>query len=140
MMWIKKHRFFMLLLLLFGLLWWLGRADDEVIAACRERYSRGCGVSAYTPWRWWLAEWMVLYWVIRPWSYQHSWPRALLALVLAVLWTVVRAAAVVFGEHSGLHFLWMLCVCIVLLGLMIQSMMDAKRQRRAEISAKIPSE
>lgn len=97
MTFIQKHRFFVLLLLLFGLLCWLGRGDDEVIASCRERFSRGCGVSAYTPWRWWLIECVVLYWVIRPWSYQNSWPRALLALVLAVLWTLMSGIVVVFA-------------------------------------------
>lgn len=122
----------MLLLFLFGLLWLLGYADDEVIASCRERHNYGCGVSALTSWRWWLIELMVLYVVIRPWSYQNSWPRALLTLVLAVPWTLISGVAFVFGGHSGLHFCWMLCLCFLLLCLMVQSINDANRQRHSE--------
>jgi hypothetical protein len=66
----------------------------------------------------------LLYLILRPWSYQRSWKRALCALMVSVPWCVwVTFLASVMGRAGilGLHAVWMWIVVMLLLVLTIIS-------------------
>lgn len=64
-------------------------------------------------------ELVVLLALLRPWSYDRAWGRALVTLLLLAPWTLF---AMMMTMHAGgvlvLHFLWLALLCVlVLLGL-----------------------
>lgn len=79
---------------------------------------------------WSASEVVILYAILRPWSYRRSWGRAAGALALLLPWT---AMSMVLTMHAGgvvvLHFLWLACCCVGALGLLVLRGVDALRGR-----------
>ena len=67
--------------------------------------------------------------VVRPWSYRHSWGRALVALVLWTPWAFAAIAAVAAkgGPASLAHATWLGLTWIALLGGTIVSAVAGRR-------------
>jgi len=86
-------------------------------------------------------ELLALMLVLRPWSYRHSWGRALVALVLFFGWTMVTA---ILGMHAGsingAHLVWRAGVVLVLLVLAAISGYEAVRARRSAGSMDVTCE
>jgi hypothetical protein len=60
----------------------------------------------------------VLYGIIRPRTYRRSWTRALVGLTLFVPWLLASGVLLMHAPlYLFLHFLWVLCVNLILLGL-----------------------
>ena len=70
--------------------------------------------------------------VLRPWSYDHAWPRAVVALVLLTPWLLLWGA---LGMHSGpttgTHGLWIVLFWLGLVVAAIVSAVGGFRTRRA---------
>ena len=77
-----------------------------------------------------LSELILLYAVLRPWSYRRSWGRALAALALLLAWLIVAA---VLALHAGpvlaLHLFWVALCALIVLGLAVASGLAALRAR-----------
>ena len=59
-------------------------------------------------------ELLVAYATIRPWSYQRSWKRALLAFIITVPWMMLMGMATMHSGGVGfLHFLWLFVLSAV---------------------------
>jgi hypothetical protein len=55
-----------------------------------------------------VAELLVLIAVLRPWSYRHSWGRALLALLLLTPWALLNFVATMHsGRIAAVHVFWL---------------------------------
>ena len=71
-------------------------------------------------------ELVVLYLILRPWSYQRSWSRSFMALLLFAPWTVL---SMIVSMHTGsiltLHWLWLLVLDIVLLASIVGSLAES---------------
>ena len=70
-----------------------------------------------------LSELVILTGLLRPWSYNRSWGRGMVAVALLLPWT---ALAVVSMMHSGgvfaLHALWLM---VVLVGVVVLTLVSA---------------
>lgn len=68
-------------------------------------------------------ELVVLLAILRPWSYDRSWGRSLIAVALLVPWT---GLSMIFSMHQGgvviLHFMW---IFLALVGLVIAFLVSA---------------
>lgn len=77
---------------------------------------------------WTLSELVLLYAILRPWSYRRSWGRALGALALLVPWT---GLSMVMTMHAGgivaLHFLWLLLVTLLVAGVLVIGLFGGRR-------------
>jgi hypothetical protein len=86
-----------------------------------------------------LVELAVVYLILRPGSYRHSWGRAALALAIFL---PGAAASAVLTMHTGgiysLHFLWMASVVLILVGCGIWSAGAALLERRRAGSPDLP--
>jgi hypothetical protein len=91
------------------------------------------GIAAIT------VELIILYLILRPWSYQRSWRRSLGALMVAVPWLGV---SVFMTFHAGgiiaVHATWMLAVVILLLFTTFISAIAAANQRVMNPSVVLP--
>jgi len=62
----------------------------------------------------------VLYGIIRPSTYRSSWRRAVVGLTLFVPWLLACGVLLMHAPpYLFLHFLWVLCVSLILLGLCV---------------------
>ena len=78
------------------------------------------------------AELLVLFLILRPWSYRRSWGRALVALVLFIPWTLFTAMLGMHaGSINGAHLVWRAGVALVLLCLALISGYEAVQARRS---------
>ncbi|MEZ4452543.1 MAG: hypothetical protein R3B09_23970 [Nannocystaceae bacterium] len=81
---------------------------------------------------WTFTEMVILYAILRPWSYQRSWGRSLAALALLAPWT---ALSMVLTMHAGgvvvTHFLWLAILTVIVLVLALTSGFAAITARRA---------
>ena len=74
-----------------------------------------------------VVELLIVYAIIRPWSYQRSWRRALLALVIFVPWMILHAMASMHaGSVVALHVVWLLVLSVVLFVLFGVSVLSKK--------------
>ena len=74
----------------------------------------------------------VLYAIIWPSTYRHSWRRALGGLMVFVPWLPGNAVLPMHAPpYVFLHFLWVLCVDLILLGLCIAAGVRTLRGRSA---------
>ena len=78
------------------------------------------------------SELILLYAILRPWSYRRSWGRALAALALL---HAGHLDAAVLALHAGpvlaLHLLWVALCALIVLGLALASGLAALRARRS---------
>jgi hypothetical protein len=79
-------------------------------------------------------EAVVLIGILRPWSYDRSWARAAVALVLWLPWT---ALSMVFTMHAGgvllIHFLWLFALlCALVVTIIWSAIALLLRPRRAQ--------
>jgi hypothetical protein len=74
-------------------------------------------------------EMLLLYAVLRPWSYRRSWGRAGLAALLLLPWVLFNLLFLHQGPAMGMHTLWLLAMEIALIRAMIVSSGAAPRRR-----------
>ncbi|MGL4768163.1 MAG: hypothetical protein ACRCV6_08830 [Formosimonas sp.] len=68
-----------------------------------------------------VVELLVAYAVLRPWSYQQSWGRALSALIMLVPWLMLNLVLLMHaGGIAALHVMWLLSLSgVVLMALLV---------------------
>jgi hypothetical protein len=130
-MMLKKYWIHVLWLVAVSLYVWGGTRPDAYAEAMRESRPsypiggviRFIGVTT--------AECLVLYWVIRPKSYHHSWKRPLAGLLLFFPWLALWALMLMhMPVYVYLHALWVFTVVLVLVGLLIHSGLHTLLRRR----------
>ncbi|MFN8454160.1 MAG: hypothetical protein U0401_05710 [Anaerolineae bacterium] len=75
------------------------------------------------------AELVILYLILRPWSYRHSWGRSLAALILFFPWTGLHLINMHAGGTTTIHGLGLLLLETILLGMTLVSGFQAIRNR-----------
>jgi hypothetical protein len=76
-------------------------------------------------------EVLVLYAVLRPWSYNASWSRAAIAFVLFASWTVLGGIGTMHSGRIGAwHWGWLLLVTLALLVASVVSAVSVTRSTR----------
>ena len=72
-------------------------------------------------------ELVLLVALLRPWSFDRSWGRALGALALTLPWTVF---SMVITMHAGgivaIHFLWLCFVVVLLLAALVMGLLPSR--------------
>jgi hypothetical protein len=108
------------------------RRDPYVVDPERREYGQNWPGDLSTELWFGVAELLVLFLILRPWSYRRSWGRALLALVVFIPWTLFAAMLGMHaGSINGAHLVWRAGVVLVLLVLAAISGYEAARARRA---------
>src|SRR5688572_6692398 len=76
-----------------------------------------------------LVELAVLLAILRPWSYERSWGRAMVAVALLLPWT---ALSMFLTMHQGgifvLHWLWLVVVVLVVASALLGSLVASYRR------------
>ncbi len=74
-------------------------------------------------------ELLALLALLRPWSYDRAWGRALVTLLLLAPWTLF---SMMMTMHAGgvfvLHFLWLALVCVLVFLGLVWSLIAAARR------------
>ena len=73
-------------------------------------------------------ELVILYLILRPWSYHHSWERPLVALSLLLPWTCLHLINMHVGGVTTIHGLGLLLLGTGLLSLTLVSAFQAARK------------
>ena len=78
-------------------------------------------------------EVLLLYLILRPWSYRRSWGRAAIAFFLFAGWTILGGIGTMHSGRIGtFHWGWLLLVTVGLLGAtVVSAAMAAQSHRRA---------
>ena len=77
-------------------------------------------------------ELMILYLILRPWSYQHSWERPLVALILFLPWTCLHLINIHVGGVTTIHGLGLLLLEAGLCSLTLVSGFQAARKLKSD--------
>lgn len=85
-----------------------------------------------------MIEIMMMYLILRPWSYQRSAARALVALVLSLPWTLFSMAVSMHASSAVfLHWMWLVVIdcVIVICGVVsgIAALVTKRKARKAAI-------
>jgi len=75
-----------------------------------------------------VTELVILYVILRPWSYRHSWGRSLAALVLFFPWTCLHLVNIHVGGATTIHGLGLLFLEAILFSVILVSGFQAIRK------------
>ncbi|GAA5177188.1 hypothetical protein GCM10025771_13790 [Niveibacterium umoris] len=69
---------------------------------------------------------------LRTWNYSNSWRRALVALLVFVIYLVFSAVTMLHAPSWHIfHVLILLAVCVFLAGLFLSSLLESQRERES---------